>query len=1251
MQISAVSHAALAAAVSRTSGVTNFTSVTTAINAFKADPTLKGITISASGASVGANFSELAKMGKSLTSISLTGSAAITLTATQKADVNTKAALAVISGTYNVKVTGVTADSIKSTLSDTHVNHLEIADTAANVSAAFVGKTPDVIANATKIDKIVLSDPANAVAMTGAQYTANQTLLGKIEGKTGATTSSASNVKFSLTSVTQGNLVAALNASKVVSATVLDTAANLTALTADQINNSKVTTLTQSDTATVALSAAKYKAINDKGNLDKFAPGTKVVVNDVKAADADSVLTALSDAGLDGTVTIKDNVANVLANAATNNVKGTKIKTTIEDSVFNVHANWAAIKAQNLEEITKIKLTDSGSVVGKLEVAFSDLADQKALFEKMYAGAGAGTKATGIVSVTGVAAADVLATAKLASVGGINVSDTVTNGIAAQGMLKAQSTGSGKVKDIQLSGSASDIQANFDKLDAFGKTLSAVTASAAGHITVSYDKYVKQSGLIDKIDVATNAADFKVTDVTADKAKLVLNTKNDDGTFTRNTDIASITVKDSGAKITSNWGDLKTAFAAGDLTDATLTDNGVIKLASAATYTDTDSQGLLDKIRTTNAALPAKDVKNYTIAVSGVAVADLAGVQSASVANWAKVAKVSVSDTADNISAALATDIEGLGSKLDKILQTDAPSGRHDIQVSFADLQRSPIAAELDKIYGNTSVGDTSVLGYHMNTVAGDYKLKVTDVTADKAAALVTNDRFSTKVNKLTVNDTAANITANLAALNNIAATKMDAITNSDSGLIEVGATDFKANTYAVLLAKADVQDLRVLNAKASDATGIAARDHVTELTVTDASSSIGAKLTDLNTLVDATKLTKITLNDANVAISLSDTQYDNGGASALGVLNVDADHLNGNYKLTISGTAVADAVVAGKMVNADDHVQSYSVTDTGTNIVAGLTDLEANATKLTVINQSDTTQLEIFGADYHDSIGTLNKINNGSGGYDAKVTDLQADDTVAAQADTNVTEFTVKGDAAHLGANWASLQASAAETTPKMTGITLDGSDAIDISYDQWNTGTALKAAMATGFTWNVSGVDTAHVADVFADSQLDHMTVTGSASDIVAKLGDGNTAGDLDAAVAKITSVTVTDNAVLSLSGTQYADNKASGAILDLTANANGGHYHATVSGLLGANVADATTDQNVDSFDVADTGTNLSGTNFTDLVAANTAGKLTSVVLDANDATVTVAMADMVANHADYADTLSKFDTTNPVGLSLT
>jgi len=696
-----------------------------------------------------------------------------------------------------------------------------------------------------------------------------------------------------------------------------------------------------------------------------------------------------------------------------------------------------------------------------------------------------------------------------------------------------------------------------------------------------------------------NSGQLVVTEAGASATKML----NDDS------GVDSFTVKDSAAKMAANFVDLKAAVTSNKLTQAKLTDNGAISL-TATQYAG--ASNLLDVVK------DASGGGNFKLELSGATASGLVALYTTS-NHFDNVSKVSIQDTSANISAKLA-DLGAAfaASTLGDITLTGAPA---DIAITKGQLDDTNISGALGKITGQ------------------NYTLDVSGVSAAGASALISGN---VKVAKLSVEDTSAHITSKLADLAAITPSKLTAISVTDHATeeITIASSDLASPSYSGIsgiLGKMDDYQLNVTDVSASAAKLLTdTNTKVSHLTVKDTGTSITAKLADLNTLTDSGKLTDIAFdNPANNSLILTNTQYNDGAVSALTILN------GGDYALSISGVGVADAVDVTKRVNADAHVTSYSVKDVGANIETNLQDLEARGVKIQSINWTDTvdgggaaTSLNITGQDYHDFIGTLSKINGGE--YNAHVTLLSAADTVAAESDANITQFSVKDSAANLGANLAALQASAAAGTPKIQLIEQDGAGDVAMTATDYTASTAARCMMTiSGITMTVSDVAAADIATVIADAQVQSISVSGTASELVAKLGDLTNPGDLDTNAAKITGITVSDDGVLILTGAQYADNLGAGGILDKLASNTGG-YHAVVTDLAAGNVAAATLDTNIVIFKVADDAAGLS-TNFAAMVDAG--DKLAAITQSDTDP-VEIALGALVANAGDYAQTLAKF-----------
>ena len=137
------------------------------------------VSVSDTGANVVASLSALQGLGTELAGVALTdgGTPTLAVTATQYAA--DAGAIAKITGSYNLAVSGVLAANAAGTGAGAHVTAVAVSDTGANV-AANLGALQGL---GTKLPGIALTDTGTpTLAITSAQLAADATALGKIAG-------------------------------------------------------------------------------------------------------------------------------------------------------------------------------------------------------------------------------------------------------------------------------------------------------------------------------------------------------------------------------------------------------------------------------------------------------------------------------------------------------------------------------------------------------------------------------------------------------------------------------------------------------------------------------------------------------------------------------------------------------------------------------------------------------------------------------------------------------------------------------------------------------------------------------------------------------------------------------------------------------------------------------------------------------------------------------------------------------------
>jgi len=225
-----------------------------------------------------------------------------------------------------------------------------------------------------------------------------------------------------------------------------------------------------------------------------------------------------------------------------------------------------------------------------------------------------------------------------------------------------------------------------------------------------------------------------------------------------------------------------------------------------------------------------------------------------------------------NIAAALDT-LQQLGKRIGTIEQTDSGAV---INVTQSQLE--------------TRAG---VLG----KILGGYTLNVSGVSAAKATA----DARNLHIAGLSVSDTGKNIATNWTALRAIGA-NVAAITKTDGGAITLSADNYELGVHDNLVAKiSGSPTFAVTNASVADAQSLAVDNAVTQIDVTDESSSIVGNIAALETLAGGTKLHGITNSTPTDSLSLAANQLTDAQA-VLGLIK------GGSYTLSVSGVDAADA-------------------------------------------------------------------------------------------------------------------------------------------------------------------------------------------------------------------------------------------------------------------------------------------------------------------------------------------------------
>jgi hypothetical protein len=413
----------------------------------QANAAVTSFSITDSMANVSAAFASLATDTK-LTSITLTDSStpALTLTAAQyTADASV---LAKITSNYNLTVTGALASAAAGLQANAAVASFSISDSMADVSAAFTGLATD-----TKLTSITLTDTSTpALTLTAVQYTADTGVLAKITSNynlmvTGALASAAAGL--------QAN-------TDVIAFSLSDSASNVSAAFAGLATDTKLTsiTLTDTNTPTLTLTAAQYTA--DTGVLVKIASNYNLIVNG-----------ALVSA-----------VAGLQANTHV-------IAFSVSDSSTDVASSIAALNGDT--KLASITVTDSNP----LSITYAQLTGDTTALSKL--------PSPYKVSVSGVSAANAGAVQANTHVASFTVSDTAADVTAALSSLDGDS----KLSALTVSGTTSANTLNLTGSDVAATiNLNGNTASVSAGLTAPSLTFI---GTPDAITLGTGASTIDYT--------------------------------------------------------------------------------------------------------------------------------------------------------------------------------------------------------------------------------------------------------------------------------------------------------------------------------------------------------------------------------------------------------------------------------------------------------------------------------------------------------------------------------------------------------------------------------------------------------------------------------------------------------------------------------------------------------------------------------------------------------------------
>jgi hypothetical protein len=656
-------------------------------------------------------------------------------------------------------------------------------------------------------------------------------------------------------------------------------------------------------------------------------------------------------------------VATAIANQTT--LDATPGGYAVADTAANVVAGMTFLTS-DASYIALITLTDSATPTLALTVA------------QYSADAAALRKITSAynLSISGVAAASAAAVSSYGHVTSITVSDTAANVLTNIAALETLATGA-KLASITLT-------------DSTTPTLALTSAQDAADLAV-LGKIVSAYNLTVSSVLAANAASV------AGQAHFV-----------------SETISDTAADFVTSLTSLETLAAANKITSIVFTDS------TTPTITLTAAQ------QTADAAALAKITSPYNLVITG-------GTVTAAVAATATSA-VAVSDTSANVLTYLSQ------------LQTQAAAGRiTSIALTDSTTPTLPLtAAQL--------TADATVL----SKISSAYNLSISGVTAANAATVA----GQAHVTSITVSDTAANVLANIAALQTLAiGTKLSSIALTDGATptLALTAAQFTADTVA--LGKiGSAYNLSISGVTAANASSVAGAAHVTSIVVSDTAANVLANIAALETLAIGTKLASITLTDSTTPTLALTSAQDAADSAVLG-------KITSAYNLTVFGVTAANAAT----IAAQAHFASETVSDTAANFVTNLSSLEtlAAANKVTSIAFTDSTKptITLTAAQQTADAAALAKITSP---YTLVITGGTVTAAVAATATSAVA---VSDTAANVLTYLAQLQTQAAAGRITSIAFTDNTTPTLSLTEAQLTADATVLGKITSVYNLSVTG------------------------------------------------------------------------------------------------------------------------------------------------------------------------------------
>ena len=344
--------------------------------------------------------------------------------------------------------------------------------------------------------------------------------------------------------------------------------------------------------------------------------------------------------------------------------------------------------------------------------------------------------------------------------------------------------------------------------------------------------------------------------------------------------------------------------------------------------------------------------------------------------------------------------------------------------------------------------------------------------------------------------DSGANIVRNLDALQRLGG-KVNYISLSDvTNPLEIAADQLSRNSVTFEKIK-DNFKLIVNKVSTANMMSVLGDARVSQISIVDSSINIAKKLADIS--AQGEKVSSVAQTGATSALIINAEEYV-ASTIALG-------KISNAYTIGIKGATV------NQLANftANEKVRSITVTDSSENIATNINLIQSQSSKITQVSLTDDQKiLNLSSDDFLNNGTTLRKIITP---YKVNVMGVSLANLNSVATYKNVGSIHISDDIVNI----ASRLTDITRVSNKISSITQIGSpNTMQLNASQYLSSSPVLAKIQNPYTVNLTGVKTANLVAIAADSSVISMTIADTSQNLA------NNINVLNTLTNKITQVT---------------------------------------------------------------------------------------------------------------------------------